>query len=396
VYFGKVTQNSLTVLKIVGIGGLLAAGFVAAGWMEDRGQPEVYHGEVKGFVLDYVVLSQRDQTEIPLKINGATKLIVDGQERKDWHTEAEKVLEEIKGKEARAVAAPDSPGVAESIKVNTRSMLAIIGMGLIFVLWTYSGWHEGAYVVSEVREERRTIPLALLLGTGSVLLIYVAVNLACLAGLGFERAGESQTIAADVLALVLGENGGRAMALLVMLSCLGAVNGTIFTSSRIFAEMGRDHALFSKLADWNERRGTPLNALVVQGVVSMGMVVFVSIAFGGDAPFEDLVNCTAAAFWVFFLLTVVSLFVLRSKDRDLPRPFRVPFFPVVPLVFCLACVWMIYSSIDYRPWHSLVGLGLLALGVPLFLISQALKRGKGVAEPGPKDAGEERRGQEGP
>jgi amino acid transporter len=248
-------------------------------------------------------------------------------------------------------------------------------MAMIFVLWTYSGWHEAAYVVMEVRNRRRNIPLALCLGTAAVTAIYLLVNTAYLLGLGFEAAQQESAqktpkLADHVVALALGDLGARAIHVLIMISALGAINGMIFTSARIYAEMGADHRLFAFLSKWNERLGTPLRSLMLQGVLSAVMAIGVGWWFGGQDGFDVMVEATAAVFWLFFLLTAASLVVLRWKDRDLERPFRVPGYPVVPLVFAAGCAYMVHGSVDYKPILSLIGLGLILAGVPVYFWSR--------------------------
>jgi len=244
------------------------------------------------------------------------------------------------------------------------------GMAMIFVLWTYSGWHEAAYIAMEVRNRRRNVPLALCLGTVAVTLIYLLVNAAILLGLGFEKARSAPALAAAVLALAPGSLGGlgsRAISVLVMVSALGAINGMIFTSARIYAEMGADHRLFAFLSRWNLRLGTPVRSLVLQGV--LGVIMALAVGLGWRDGFEAMVEGTNAVFWLFFLATAAALVVLRFKDRGLERPFRVPGYPIVPLVFAGGCGYMLYSSVTYAPFLSLIGLGLLAVGVPVYLWS---------------------------
>jgi amino acid transporter len=242
---------------------------------------------------------------------------------------------------------------------------------MILVLWTYSGWHEAAYIAMEVRNRRRNLPLALILGAAAVTLIYLLVNAAFLRGLGFDAARASRILPADVLALALGDWGAQAMKVLIMVSALGAINGMIFTSARIYAEMGADHRLFAFLSHWSLRWGTPVRSLAVQGVISVAMAVGVGLWFGeGREGFEAMVDATAAVFWFFFLLTGVALVILRFKDRDLERPFRVPGYPAVPLVFTAACAYMVFGSITYAPELSLLGLALLGVGLPVYLVSR--------------------------
>lgn len=250
---------------------------------------------------------------------------------------------------------------------------------MILVLWAYSGWNEAAYIVAEVKDGRRNIPLALILGTTAVTVIYLTVNSAFLFALGFHGA-QAETAPAEVLSLALGGYGDRAISLLIMVSALGAINGMIFTTARIYSEFGTDHRLFQPLSRWSRRWGTPVRALITQGALSMALLVGISAWVYFDPKlkisdgFEKMIEVTAAPFWLFFLLTGISLFVLRERDPDLARPFPVPLFPVVPSVFCLSSACMVYGAVHYKPLESLIGLGILVLGVAFYFLPKKIKR----------------------
>jgi amino acid transporter len=255
-------------------------------------------------------------------------------------------------------------------------MLATV---MIAVLWSYSGWQEAAYVVAEIKDRRRNIARALLLGTAAVTVIYLLVNTALLYGLGFYAirtlSADQEPIPAAMLAMAMPGYGARAMELLVIISALGAINGMIFTTARIYAEFGLDHRLFSPLSHWSRRLGTPARALVVQGVVSLLLVSGVSLYVwwheaDGMNTFDALLNFTGAVFWLFFFATGVALFVLRRIDHDLTRPFRVPLYPVIPLVFCACCAAMTVGVVIATWQFALVGLAILLAGLPLYFWPQ--------------------------
>jgi amino acid transporter len=266
--------------------------------------------------------------------------------------------------------------------------LAALAATLVPVFLTYGGWNDAAFVAAELRNRRRNIPLALILGTAGITLIYLAVNAAYLLGLGFEGAQKSEAIAADVLKLPLGESGYKAMCLLVMISALGAVNGLIFTSSRIYAKLGSEHSIFAWLGRWHPRLKTPVWSLVIQAAISLGLIIGVGTAAGrqlidavlawadktdawrGPGGFQPLLQCSAPIFWLFFLLSGLSLFILRFKDRGTARPFSVPLFPVLPLIFCATCAYMLYGGIQYAGKLGLVGGALVLVGLPLYGLSR--------------------------
>lgn len=281
-------------------------------------------------------------------------------------------------------------GSAETVTQSTGGTVHF-GMAMIFVLYAYGGWNDAAFVAAEVRHGRRNIPLALLLGTAGIMVIYVAINLAYLNGLGFGGLRNSgQTPSADILELMLGNWGSRGMSLLVMISALGAVNGIIFTGSRVYTTLGEDYSVFSFLGRWQARLGSPVAALAAQAVISLSMIVAVGTEAGRtridgalrrvglDAlpwgeyhgGFGTLVTGTAPVFWLFFLMTGLAVIHLRVNDRETERPFSIPLYPFVPIVFCLSCAYMLYSSIAYAGGLCLLGIVPLLCGVPLYAVSR--------------------------
>jgi amino acid transporter len=273
------------------------------------------------------------------------------------------------------------------------------GLALIFVLYAFGGWNDAAFVAAEVKNQRRNLPLALLLGTGGITLIYLLVNLAYLWGLGFDGLRKSPAPAA---ALFGSEGWGpTVISVLVMISALGAVNGLIMTGSRVYATLGADHSLFALLGRWDPRLRSPVNSLVAQCIISVGLILAVgttmgqntidrlltSIGFAAlpwneyDGGFGTLVAGTAPVFWLFFLLTGLSVFTLREKDHGIKRPFTTPGYPFVPFIFCLTCAYMLYSSIAYAKGLSLLGIVPLLIGVPLYFLSRHTNPMPGHAMP---------------
>jgi amino acid transporter len=299
------------------------------------------------------------------------------------------------------LADTEPAAVATTREAGTGSL----GLAMILVLYTYGGWNDAAFVAAEVRDGKRNIARALLLGTLAITLVYVLVNLAFMHALGFAGAQSSKAIAADVLQVAFGVSAGKLMALLVMISALGAVNGLILTGSRVYASLGADHGLFARLSRWHPRWRTPVWALLAQLLVTSFMIVAVGTEPGraaidglltslgaakaewsGHGGFDTLLRCTAPVFWLFFLLTGISLFVLRRRDPARERPFRVPLYPLFPLIFCGMCSYMLYSAVDYAGALSLLGAGLLLLGVPLYFISQKRPRVRADASPNEESA----------
>jgi amino acid transporter len=325
VTFGKLTQKVLTVIKVLGLAGILIAGF---GWAE--------------------------------------------------------------------------PGRWEAAAAPTGSPWSFGALAVILVLYAYGGWSDAAFVAAEVRDPRRNIPGALVFGTALITLLYLLVNAAYLLSLGFDEVRKLgpnvPPVPVRVLARTpLGQHGADAISVLIMISALGAANGLIFTGARVYATLGRDHRLFGWVGYWQPGRGAPAVAILLQAAITIGLLVALGTPEGNRATnealawldisaaedwkasgaFETLISHTAPVFWSFFLLTGLSVFVLREKDRDLPRPFMVPLYPVVPLIFCSMCLYMLYRSIRYVEERALLAFAILWLGVLLYLVSRLLGSPRG-------------------
>jgi amino acid transporter len=271
---------------------------------------------------------------------------------------------------------------------------ASLGLALVFVLYAYGGWAHAAYVAAELRDQRRNLPRALMLGIVGITVVYLAVNGAYLAGLGYDRVRHAQTPAADVMELAVGPWGGRAVSLVVMLSALGAINGMILTGTRIYAVWGADYPALAWLGAWNRRSGAPISAILVQAMIAVVLILLVGTEMGRDTfdatlrrvglsgmpweeyfgGFETLIAGSAPIFWGLCLLTGAGLFVLRAKDPARERPFRVPLYPLPAVAFCGTCVFMLWSSLMYARWLSLIGFIPLALGSLLWFALRTNRR----------------------
>ena len=246
-------------------------------------------------------------------------------------------------------------------------------LALIFILLTYGGWNEAAYLTAEMQDTKRNIVRALVSGILVVTVLYVLLNLAYLNVLGLEGMRASKAVAADLMQATLGSAGAAVLSLVVIAAALSTLNATVFTGARTNYALGRDVPMFALLGRWHERSNAPVPALLVQGAVAVALVLLSSYTPDG---FETMVAYTAPAFWLFFMLTGVALFVLRRHEPVNRDHFRVPLYPVLPLVFCAMCAFMLYSSASYAlskdPSSLGAQLGLLVLvaGVPLMLIAR--------------------------
>jgi len=262
---------------------------------------------------------------------------------------------------APAPAAPAASAVAGN---QPWYMGAGIGSAMVFVLFTYGGWNDAAYISAEVRDRERNMAKSLLIAISLVTVLYLLVNLAYLKGLGYAAMARSDAVAADLLRAVWGPAGEKLIAFMIAIAALTSVNGSMIVGARSNYALGRDWPLLGFLGRWDEGSGSPRHAMVVQGVIALALVAFGAIQ---NAGFKGLVEYSLPVFWGFFLLVGVALFVLRAKEPDAPRPFRVPGYPVVPAIFVLMCGYLLYSSLAYHGKHALVGLGVLAVGAVVIL-----------------------------
>lgn len=237
-----------------------------------------------------------------------------------------------------------------------------LSLALILVLFTFGGWNEMAYVAAEVKDSRRNIARALVLGTSAVTVLYLLVNGAFLYALGYEGLASSSAVATDTVSTVFPQLGANLISGLICISALGATSGLIFTGARISYAVGADHRLFSSMGRWNPTTGTPVLALVVQGILAIILV----FALGS---FVDAILYTAAAVYTFYFATSLAVIVLRFRDPDTERPYRVTGYPVTTLLFMAVCGFLIYSAVIYKPRVALVGLVVLLLGLPIYWIS---------------------------
>jgi amino acid transporter len=238
------------------------------------------------------------------------------------------------------------------------------GSMMLFVLFTYGGWNEAAYISAELRDVKRNMARGLVTSLLVVTALYVAINWVYLETLGLSGAAQSRQIAADVLRLGLGQSGAVVISVLVAIAALTSANASILTGGRSTYAFGRDFPAFGPLGRWSARTQTPAQALVVQGAISLALVMLGVFTRSG---LGTMIDFTAPVFWFFFLLTGISLFVLRAREPHVERPFRVPLYPLTPIVFCVSAAYLLYSSLEYARIGALAGVGVLAVGAVLLL-----------------------------
>ncbi|MEX2593704.1 MAG: amino acid permease [Anditalea sp.] len=266
---------------------------------------------------------------------------------------------------------PSTTEVVNSTTPMGSGTISSLGLAMVFVLLTFGGWNEAAYISAELRSGRKHMVKALIISIIIITAVYLLVNLAYLRGLGLSGMAQSNAVAGDLMGNAFGERGLVLMAILVAVSALTSANATIFTGARSNYALGRDFPVFAVLGKWDMRTSGPVNAFIIQGLISL---VLVSLGLFSRNGFETMIEYTAPVFWFFFLLVGISLFILRSKEPNVERPFRVPLYPLTPIIFCLTSAYLLYSSIVYTGWGSLVGIGVLLAGVLLQLSLPSMKK----------------------
>ena len=241
------------------------------------------------------------------------------------------------------------------------------GLCLVFVLLTFGGWNEAAYISAELKGGPRTMVWVILASMLTLTVIYLLVNTALLLGLGLSGLSQSKTAASDLLGFAFGPWAQKALGLFVAIAALTSINATMFVGARTNFAVGNDWKALRKLGQWQLDIGSPKQALILQALISIGLIALGTQEADG---FSAMVEFTAPVFWGFLFLVGLALIWLRQTDKHTSRPFKVPLYPVLPLIFCAACAWLTYSSITYAISQNAihVSMGLIASGVFALLI----------------------------
>ena len=263
--------------------------------------------------------------------------------------------------------------VAPTAAAEPRAWTAGLPLAILFVLFTYGGWNEGAYISAELKQ-RRSMVRALVCSLAIVTVLYLLINHAYLRTLGLAGMAQSETVASDVLGRYFGATGAQLISIIISVSAITSINATIAVGARSNYALGRDWPIFRWLGHWDAKSDAPRNALYLQCGVALMLIVFG--AFGGKI--ETMVDYTMPVFWFFFMMTGIGLFVLRRKDPHTPRPFKVPLYPLTPMLFVLTCAYLLYSSLAYVKGGAQLGVGVLAIGVVLLMFNMRRARTSAV------------------
>jgi len=241
------------------------------------------------------------------------------------------------------------------------------GLCLVFVLLTFGGWNEAAYISAELKGGPRTMVWVILASMLTLTVIYLLVNTALLLGLGLTGLSQSKTAAGDLLGLAFGPWAQKALGLFVAIAALTSINATMFVGARTNFAVGTDWKALRNLGQWQLDIGSPRQALTLQALISIGLIALGTQEADG---FSAMVEFTAPVFWGFLFMVGLALLWLRHRDPHTTRPFKVPLYPVLPLIFCAVCAWLTYSSVNYAISQKAIHVSfwLIASGVVALLI----------------------------
>jgi APA family basic amino acid/polyamine antiporter len=242
---------------------------------------------------------------------------------------------------------------------SSGDLLGAIGIAMVATLWSYDGWNSLTYLAGEVREPKKNIPRALVLGTVIVICIYVLANMAYLYVLPIGEIAASKLVAADMMERVFSGYGGAVIAAAVMISTFGTVNGTSMTTARVYFAMARDRMFFRSMDRVHPKFHTPSRSLVVQAAWASLLTL--------TGTYDQIFTYVVFAAWIFYALGAAGIFIMRKKRPEARSEYRVPGYPVVPLLFVAVATWFVFNTLVKQSADSFVGLLLLIAGLPFFL-----------------------------
>jgi len=263
------------------------------------------------------------------------------------------------------------------IEAPNGSLAAGFGAAMIGVLWAYEGWQYVTFSAGEAKDPQRTFPRAISIATFLLIVLYLMANLGYVRALGPAGVANSQRVAADAIGTILGPVAGAVVSALILVSIFSALNGLIITTPRMYYAMARDGLFFQRVTSVHPRFGTPVFAIVA--LTAWGAVL------AGSGTFNQLLTYAVFTGWIFYALGALAVMMLRRSEPNAARPFRVPGYPVTPILFVVAAAALVINTIATQPGISSIGLGFVALGAPAFFIWRSRGRASVPAAASPAD-----------
>jgi basic amino acid/polyamine antiporter, APA family len=255
---------------------------------------------------------------------------------------------------------PSSPSLPP---LGDNQLLLAVGAALVPVLFAFGGWQQTNFVAEELIEPERNLPLALVGGVIIVVVVYLLANVAYVRTLGVSGLARSSAPAADAVSAVFGPSGRGIIAAGIAASTFGFLNLVILVSPRVYQAMARDGLFFPSLGRLHPRYHTPTAAIVFQAVWAIALTM--------TGRYGDLLDYVVFGDWIFFAAVASTVFVFRAREQTGQERsslrFRMPWFPILPLAFILAAMYVVLGSVASNPANALKGTVLMLLGVPVFL-----------------------------
>lgn len=244
--------------------------------------------------------------------------------------------------------------------------LTIIGAAMVPVLFSYGGWQTASFVAGEIREPRKNLPRALLIGVTGVVVLYLAVNFVCVHALGVSALANTTTPASDVMRLALGPAGARAIAAGIAISTLGFLSQGMLTAPRVYYAMAEDGLFFKSVGKLHPKTHVPILAIVLQGLLAIAITLW--------GRYEQILDYVVSVDFIFFGATALCVFVFRRRKKatnveaadSRMRITTIPGHPVTTALFVAICWLMVINTVYHKPRHTLIGVALLLAGIPAF------------------------------
>jgi basic amino acid/polyamine antiporter, APA family len=259
--------------------------------------------------------------------------------------------------------------------VHQASGVAGFGVAMISVLWAYEGWQYATYCAGEAVNPQKTFPLSFLIGTMALIAIYLLANLGYLVALGPSGVADSTRVAATSLGAVVSHGAGKIVAVAILVSMFSAANSIMLNAPRVCYAMSKDGLFFKSLSQVHPKFGTPALAICAAGVWSA--------VLAATGTFEQLLTCVVFVGWIFYALAAASIFTYRKRVPNAMRPYRVPAYPLTPILFIAAALALVANTVVTQPVRAAIGLGIVFLGAPAYMLwrrSASLAQEKGTAD----------------
>ncbi|EKN41847.1 amino acid permease [Clostridium botulinum CFSAN001627] len=246
------------------------------------------------------------------------------------------------------------------LNISSSSTVSGFGAALLGTLWAYDGWISVGNMAGELKNPKKDLPRSIIIGLGTTIVVYVLINLALINIMPMSAIITSEKPASDAAVVLLGSTGAKIISAGILISIFGALNGYLMTGVRIPLAMSQDRSIpFSKyFSKVHEKSGTPVNAFIFETVLACLYVL--------SGSFNVLTDLVMFILWLFFIMAVAGIFVLRTKFKHLDRPYKVPLYPLVPLIGIIGIGYIIISTLITNTFYALCGIGITLLGLPVY------------------------------